>query len=107
MVIKKCLSFVLLWSWLWLLGVVVPLQANGTVPEQPAPGVENRQQPPLPFGTDSQSGRDSNETNQRQPSAVSPDTDTEHDQQFCKSPEVIVASCEPTPGSPLSASPLV
>jgi len=107
MAIKKFLTFLIVGSWLWLSGVVVPLQANGTVPEQTSPRVEDRQQQPLPPSTDTQPDSVFNGKNQRQPFAVSPDTNTEHDQQLCKSPEVIAASCEPTPGSPLSASPLV
>lgn len=106
MAVKQFLALLLLGSWLWLAGVVMPLQANGTVPEQTSPEVKNLKKPP-PSGTDTQPGSVSNGTNQQQPFAVSPDTNTEHDQKLCESPELIVARCEPTPGSPLSAFPLV
>ena len=104
---KKFLAFLMMWSWLWLSGVVVPVATNGTVPDKPAPGVENRLQQPPSVGTQAQPGNVPDETNRRQPFVNSPNNDTEHNQQFCESPQMIEARCEPIPGSPLSASPLV
>jgi hypothetical protein len=48
-----------------------------------------------------------NGMSQQPPASLSPDTNIEHNQKLCDSPELVVAECEPKPGSPLSASPLV
>jgi hypothetical protein len=106
---KQFLGLAAILSWLWLSSGLMFTPAHAAVPGQTSPGIEDRQdrQQSLPAGTEKQSDDVSNGANQQQPFAVPPDTDTEHNQKLCESPELVVARCEPKPGSPLSASPLV
>jgi hypothetical protein len=106
MSMKQFFAIPLVLSWLWFLGVGILPQASAAVPERTSPQVGETQQF-LPSDADTKSDGVSNETNQQQPLGVPRDTNTEHDQKLCESPEVVMASCEPIPGSPLSAFPLV
>jgi hypothetical protein len=106
MMTKQCLALPLVLSWLWLSDGVAATSVGSAASEQALPQGNNLQQP-LPSDTDTRPDSPATEVNQLQPHSVSPDTRTKHGQQHCKSPEVIVASCEPAPGSALSAFPLV
>ena len=103
---KRVFVLVSILSWLWLWSGFMCMPVHAAVPQQTSPGNEDMQES-RPSGTNPQNHGASHETNQQQPSVVLPDTDTEHNQKLCEAPELIVAHCEPAPGSPLSASPLV
>ena len=103
---KQFLIVVSIFSWLWLWGGVTIIPANATVPEFTSPDTADVQQS-HPSETPEQNHGVSRGADPQQPFHVSPGTDTEHKQKFCESPELVVARCEPKPGSPLSASPLV
>ncbi len=105
MTIKQFLVLSLVVSWFWLLGGLAPEQASAAAPEETSPQIDEKQQD-LPPGTGTQAESETTETNQLRPLGVSPDNSTEPDQKLCESREVIVAYCEPVPGSPLSAFPL-
>ena len=106
MLTKRYLSLLLLFSWLWLSGEVAaaPL-VRKIASEQALPEVNNLQQLLSP-DTDGQP-KDPRQIDQLQPYGVTPDARVKPKQQHCKSSEVVAASGEPAPGSPLSAFPVV
>ena len=108
MLVSRKRFFVLasLLSWLWLLSGPVPMSAHAAVSGQTSPDRGDWQQS-LPPNTQSPNNSVPNGMNQQSPSVLSPDTNTEPNHKLCDSPELVVAQCEPKPGSPLSASPLV
>jgi hypothetical protein len=105
MITKPSLALLLLLSWLWLSGEVAAAPVRNTEPEQVLPEVDNLQQL-LSSGTDAQP-KDATEVDQLQPYGVAPDVRIKPEKQPCESLEVIAVSCEPAPGSPLSAFPVV
>jgi len=103
---KRFFVLASLLSWLWLASGLMLIPAHAAVSGQTSPDTEGRQQS-LPSDTPSQNDSFSTGVNQQPPAVLSPDTDSEHKQKLCESQELVVAHCEPKPGSPLSASPLV
>jgi hypothetical protein len=103
---KRFFVLASLLSWLWLSSGPVLIPAHAAVPGQPSPDTEDWQQS-RPSDTQSPNNSVPNGMNQQPPSVLSPDTNTEHNHKLCDSPELVMAQCEPKPGSPLSASPLV
>jgi len=106
MPIKQFLVCLSVLSWLWLWDGRATAQASTAAAEETSPQVDDTSQH-LPPDMETQIDSVTIENNRLQNLGVSPGTRTEPDEKLCESPEVIVASCEPTPGSPLSAFPLV
>jgi hypothetical protein len=107
MTMKRFLASVLVSSWLWCLHGLAPGQASASAPEETSPQQVDETEEYLPPDIENQADSVTIETGQPRHLGVSPNGGTEHHQKLCESPEVVVASCEPTPGSPLSAFPLV
>lgn len=106
MTMKRLLASVLVLSWLWCLHGLAPGQASASAPGESSPQVDETEEY-LPPDIETQSDSVTIETDRPQHLGVSPDGGAGHDQKLCHSPEVVIARCEPTPGSPLSAFPLV
>lgn len=93
-------------SGLWLRGGLDQRQASPAAAESTLPEVAQRQ-PSSPSSTAPQPPRAPPEANKPQAPGGSPATGPAHDPQLCEVPEGSVARCEPPPGSPFSAFPLV
>src|ERR1700761_9041965 len=104
MVTKQYFTLVLLSSWLCLSGEVMAAPVRKIAAEQALPEVNTLQQF-LPSGADIQS-QDPTTVDQLYPDEVAPDTRVKPEQR-CESFTIIAVSCEPAPGSPLSAFPVV
>jgi hypothetical protein len=105
MITKQYLALLLLFSWLWFSGEVAAAPVRKIASEQALPEVNSLQQL-LSSDTDAQP-KDPTKVDQLQPYGVIPDARSKPKQQRCESSQVIVVSCEPAPGSPLSAFPVV
>ena len=104
MMTKQFLALLFLSSWLSLSGEVTAAPVRKIAAEQALPEVNNLQQF-LSSGTDAQR-KDPTQVEQLQPDGVTPDARIKPEQR-CESFTVIAVSCEPAPGSPLSAFPVV
>ncbi len=102
---KRYLSLLLLFSWLWLASEVAAAPVLKIASEQAPPEMHNLQQQLLSPDTDAQP-KDRSQIDQLQPYREAPHIRVKP-KQHCESLEVIAASCEPAPGSPLSAFPVV
>jgi len=104
MLTKQYLVLLLLFSWLWLSSEVAAAPVRKIASEQTLPEVNGLEQF-LSSDTDTQP-KDPPQVEQLQPYKVIPDARIKP-KQHCKSSQGIAMSCEPAPGSPLSAFPVV